>query len=62
MSKNLELVDKLKAIGDKYNVSSPRVILAWMLAEHNDREHALIFISKSALFLTLDRSHPTSRM
>lgn len=33
--KNLELVDKLKAIGEKYKVSATRVTLAWILAEHS---------------------------
>ncbi|TDL15050.1 Aldo/keto reductase [Rickenella mellea] len=34
--KNLELVDKIKAIADKYNSTPSRVSLAWILAEHPD--------------------------
>lgn len=61
ISQNLELVDKLKAIGDKYNVSSPRVILAWMLAEHDNRDSAL-FIDYISFLLILDCSYPPSWM
>ena len=43
--KNLELVDKLKAIGDRYNASAARVTLAWILAEHSHGKGA-IFLSR----------------
>lgn len=55
IKKNLELVDMLKAIGDKYNVSSPRVILAWMLAEHKERKHTFLCHLEPAL-------HPNVRL
>jgi len=32
--KNLELTDKIKAIGEKYGASPSQVTLAWILAEH----------------------------
>ncbi|KAH8830122.1 Aldo/keto reductase [Flagelloscypha sp. PMI_526] len=32
--KNVEVVEKLRAIGEKYNVSAAQVTLAWILAEH----------------------------
>ncbi|KAJ7889950.1 Aldo/keto reductase [Mycena olivaceomarginata] len=34
--KNLELVDHLQHIADKYHATSGQVVLAWMLAEHPD--------------------------
>ncbi|KLO18489.1 Aldo/keto reductase [Schizopora paradoxa] len=33
--KNIELTDKIKAIGEKYGASSSQVSLAWILAEHS---------------------------
>lgn len=37
-SKNLELTDKLKALGAKYNATASQITLAWMLAEHDNGE------------------------
>ena len=37
-SKNLELTDKLKVLGDKYNATASQITLAWMLAEHDNGE------------------------
>jgi aryl-alcohol dehydrogenase-like predicted oxidoreductase len=34
--KNLEVVDKIRAIADKYNATTTQVTLAWILAEHPD--------------------------
>lgn len=42
-SKNLELADGFKAIGDKYNVTPGQIALAWMLAE-NCNGKTLLFI------------------
>ena len=37
-SRNLELTDKLKALGDKYNATASQITLAWILAEHDNGE------------------------
>lgn len=47
--KNLELVDKLKAIGKKYNASVARVTLAWILAEHDHGNRNMLFSEQALL-------------
>ena len=43
LPKNLELVDRLKEIGHKYNASSSQIALAWILAEHDHGKCMVLF-------------------
>lgn len=47
--KNIELTDKIKAIGEKYGASTSQVSLAWILVEHSSCHGGTIFIQAQIL-------------